>query len=360
MLQTLPRLFRFPRATARPRRPKRPRARTTVAVGLLAFVAANAILGIVAERYPRLRDPLYGDKFAKLRTKLARPARGPCVVVFGSSRTGFAFNGTIVEERVRETGRSVTAFNFGIPATGPVAHLLYLRRMLAAGVKPDMLVFEILPSMYAKAPVGPSEAYWLFGDRLQGHELSTVERFGFDSRTVRNRWRESTYLPFYGLRFQIIGRTIQSWIPWQLRYDWSRSTDACGWGTPYRDVLTPDEKAHAVSHARAEYFAVLQCWQLGDESSTALRELLAECRQAGIPTKLVLMPEGTEFRSWYPPHVLVQLDAFLKSTGCEVIDARTWLDDGDFTDGHHQLRGGAKKFSWRVTDEVILPWLNGK
>lgn len=358
MLQTLPRLT-VPVRVAAPRS-NRQRARPAIAAGLLAFVAANAILGALAERNTRIRDPLYGDKFVKLRAKLAAPDRGLSVVMFGSSRTGFAFNGKIVEQTVRDSGRSVAAFNFGIPATGPITHLIYLRRMLADGVKPDLIVFEILPSMYAQIPEGACEMYWLFGDRLHAGELATVERFGFNPREVRARWRESTVLPWYGLRFQLIGRVIQSWIPWQYRFDWSRSTDECGWGTPYKDTLTADERSHAARHARAEYFQILQTWRPSEPTSNALRVLLNECKEAGIETKLILLPEGNEFRSWYPPAVRSRLDAMVKSFGCELIDAREWLDDDDFTDGHHQLRGGAAKFSRRVAEDVILPWLNGK
>lgn len=339
---------------------RRRRARSALASGALVFVAVNLALGWFAERNARIRDPLYGDKAVKLQALLKEPDRGPIVVMFGSSRTGFAFNGTTIEGRLRSADRSAVAFNFGIPATGPIAHLLYLRRMREAGIKPDLILFEILPSMYARLPVGPSEALWLYGDRLLAHELETVERFGFDSRETRGRWREATFLPTYGLRFQLLGRVIQSWLPWQYRFDWSRSTDRCGWGTPYKDALTKDEREFAERHARAEYFQVLRDWQLGDESAGALRELLSECRAAGIPVKLVLLPEGTTFRSWYPPSVRERLDAFLRSTGADVVDAREWLDDAEFTDGHHQLRGGAEKFSRRLTDEVILPWLNGK
>ena len=113
-------------------------------------------------------------------------------------------------------------------------------------------------------------------------------------------------------------------------------------------------------HARAEYFQILQDWRPSEQTTNALLELLKECRDAGIQAKLILLPEGREFRSWYPPPVRARLDTLLKSTGCERIDAREWLDDDDFTDGHHQLRGGAEKFSRRVAKDVILPWLNGK
>lgn len=361
MLQLLFRMFQIARGAAKPTpRWKRRNARATIAVAVFGFCGFNAILSILSERNLAIRDPFYGDKLTKLRAKLRQPDREAFVLMMGSSRTGFAFHGLVVEEQVRKAGRSIATFNFGVPATGPVTHLLYARRLIEAGVKPDLMLIEILPAMFADVPEKAREQAWLYGDRLRGDELAIVERYGFDSVRVRSRWRESIYTPWYGLRFQLIGRVMQSWIPWQLRYDWSRGTDECGWCTPYRDQLTEDERATALGQARQEYFATLQDWRLGEHPRNALKELLELARQHGIATQLVLLPEGSTFRSWYSPTVQERLADFLSSTGCEVVDARLWLDDLDFTDDHHQLKSGAIKFSQRIADDVLIPWLNRK
>jgi hypothetical protein len=62
----------------------------------------------------------------------------------------------------------------------------------------------------------------------------------------------------------------------------------------------------------------------------------------------------------FPRNVQKRIDEFLRGRGVPVIDARDWLDAGDFTDGHHQLRRGAEKFSKRLALEVILPWVSGR
>ena len=327
-------------------------------VGVVVFALLNAGLGIWAECRPRIRDPYYGDKFVKLLALAERDDRGPLLVIYGSSRTGFAFNGGLVEQAVRQRGGRVAAFNFGIPAMGPIGQLLYFRRTLADGVRPDFVLIEVLPSMFARTGAGPREQFWMTGDRLLLHELHTVERYGYSPPDVRGRWWESSLVPVYGLRFQLLGRVIQSWIPWQRRQDWSRGTDQHGWCTPYKEVITGEERAFATAKARDEYFTVLQSWQLDTSLAATLDELISDCRKAGIPVKLLLMPESDDFQGMYPAAVRKRVDEFIHGRGEPVIDARNWLETNDFTDGHHQLRSGAAKFSERLAADVILPWVN--
>ena len=77
----------------------------------------------------------------------------------------------------------------------------------------------------------------------------------------------------------------------------------------------------------------------------ALRTSLELCRACGVPAALVLMPEGTDFRAWYPPAVAAALADLLTGLAAEfgvsLIDARPWLSDEAFSDGHHMLPDGA-------------------
>jgi hypothetical protein len=68
------------------------------------------------------------------------------------------------------------------------------------------------------------------------------------------------------------------------------------------------------------------------------------------------MPEGEAFRQWYPPGAGERLDAYVRGLadefGVPVIDARRWMRDEDFWDGHHLLPGGAAAFSRRLALEA--------
>jgi hypothetical protein len=349
--------------------PLRPTDRRTapraLAWGVAVFAVAQLGLGLAAELYPRLRDPLYGDKLVKLQRRLpAEPT--PTVVMLGSSRTGLGFHGKHAERVLAaELGRPAVAFNYGVPASGPVTHLVYLNRLLRDGVAPDLVLVEVMPSMLTGGPGAPLEKNWFFADRLTFREQDTVIRHGFPAEAVRGRWRESVLVPAYALRFQLMSRISPSWLPWQLRFDWSRGSDECGWGTTAAQSVDPARRTRGVDQARAEYAAILAGLQPGGPAVAALEELLAVCRGRGIAVRLVLMPEGTLFRGFYGPGVSDRLMVFLaaltdRAGVPRVVDCRGWLPDGAFYDSHHMFADGAQAFTDRLTREVIAPALREK
>jgi hypothetical protein len=338
------------------------RSRKTVLVSVLFVVLANTVLGIVGEFSPRLKDPAYGDKWAALRRQLAARPDDRLVLSLGSSRTLLGFHGRHAEnEMVTRTGERVIAFNFGTPAAGPVTNLVYFRRLVGCGVRPDLLLVEVMPGLCADGPTGPAETLTLPGERLCRSEVVTVEEFGFDPTTVRPAWRESAYLPWSKLRFQLLGRVVPSWMPWNLRFDWSRGADPHGWATPPRQDVTAEERAEREGQAKAEYAASLASVSPDGRPFGALRALLTECRERGIPTRLVLYPEGTSFRAMYPAGTGERFVAALRQLADEfdapLTDARGWLPDGAMYDGHHMFGAGAGAFTTRLTADVIAPAL---
>ena len=108
--------------------------------------------------------------------------------------------------------------------------------------------------------------------------------------------------------------------------------------------------------ARDMYHESLSRFQLGEGPCRAMHDLLKRCQQERIPTKLVLMPESTTFRSWYPERVRAEtgsvLDEVSKAYGIGVIDATAWVADADFFDGHHVHKGGARVFTDRLLVEL--------
>ena len=126
-------------------------------------------------------------------------------------------------------------------------------------------------------------------------------------------------------------------------------------------VNEPARRRAALRKAHDEYAEILRYPFLSGSCTQALRQTLEMCRREHIRAALVLMPEGSLFRSWYAPETLRQLYAFLwKLSGeCQVplIDAREWVEDSGFSDSHHLLPPGAAAFSHRLGREVILPLL---
>ena len=69
------------------------------------------------------------------------------------------------------------------------------------------------------------------------------------------------------------------------------------------------------------------------------------------------MPESSAFRGWYPPGAGPAVAAYLgglsREYGVPWTDARAWLADEHFVDGHHLLAGGAAAFSERFGREML-------
>jgi hypothetical protein len=358
-------LVEKPVPRALPAKPNRRRkAAVAVGVALASVLLLQVSLGIVAECSYYVRDPGYSDKEIRLARQEALNPEGPRIVMLGTSRTAAAFDAGRVREQLDTRG---VVFNFGIPASGPITHIVYLKRLLADGHRPDLLILEVLPPTLADTaggpgiPAGPLEARFFFGDRMQHHELDDVVRYGFVEADVQAKWRQSVTIPWYQNRFPIMGRIMPSAQPWQLRFDWSRGCDEFGWGASFFDTVTPDEYAKGLFRARGEYGDILADLKPNGGGARALADLLALCRERQIAVRLVMMPEASGFRSMYSPVVLERIHAFLNGLcskyGCEAVDARSWLPDSAFTDGHHMLRPGAAIFSDRLNREVIVPFL---
>jgi hypothetical protein len=112
---------------------------------------------------------------------------------------------------------------------------------------------------------------------------------------------------------------------------------------------------------RRQYAPYFTGFQLSAPACHALDELLRECRSEGIRAALVVMPEGTAFRSLYSPDAWARIESLLKMLhqefGVPVINAREWIADDGFSDSHHLVAHAAAAFSARLAREVAGPLL---
>jgi hypothetical protein len=175
-------------------------------------------------------------------------------------------------------------------------------------------------------------------------------------------WGRVRAAPAYGLRLTLMSRTLPGWLPWPVRQDFMwRDLDPHGW-LPYpHPEVGADVRAKGVARARAEYVHSLNTFRVSPVPDRALRDLIEECGAGGIAVGLYLMPEGGEFRGWYPCSTRRQIDDYLAGLraeyGVPVFDATDWIDEADFSDSHHLLPRGAKAFSKRLGAECLRPWL---
>lgn len=340
-----------------------------MAVGLAVAAAAQVGLGVaVRTEQSSLRDPVYFDKLALLRSHPAfYPAgssaadRPTTVLLVGSSRTLNAVDaGAAGRQLSAALGRPAEVFNFAQAGAGPVTNAVYVRRLVADGAKPDFVLIEVHPVFLAGQRADPPEARWLLPFRLRPDELPVVRRMGFPAADPATHGPRGLLAPLYEFRFLILDRYAPGLLMQNSRLTGGRGPD--GWGFDRaREAVPPGERGVLLGRTHAQYADYFPGYRPTGPGVAGLRDTLDRCRDAGWRAGLVLMPESSELRGWYPPAGLAELDAALAGLGAEygvpVFDARTWVPDELSGDGHHLTGPGADALTARLTRDALAPWI---
>jgi hypothetical protein len=322
----------------------------------------EAGLSVAVERWlPGLRDPEYAYRARALKQRIAAAVgHPPVVVILGSSRTVVGLKAADLQAQVEQQfHHPLLVFNFGMTGAGPLTELLDLRRMLAEGIHPDLLLVEVMPPFLAGQPHARHiELGRLPASRLWRRELAFLDNYGLCNDTLRKAWWRVFFNPWYERRLAILSRVMPTSLPQQLRLDSDRRMDGSGW-IPQMAPPSPAFYLWAVEHTHQEYAPYFSDFQIGDPAVRATREILELCRQQHIATGLLLMPEGGPFRSWYSAETWKQVRGFLDGLSLEfetpVICARDWLPDHYFFDSHHLAAPGAAELTLRLgQDETFL------
>lgn len=353
----------IPYRTTRHRAPARV-GRAALLWGIATFIGLQLGMALAIETFlPEWRDPVFGTRLRRLtRRTVDGPVRLPTVVMVGSSRVEHGLLAHALEEQLSTAcGQRLVAFNFGLSGAGSVTELLMVRRMLAAGIRPDLLLIEVLAPTLA-GQITPGEMGRLTPDRLYLSELPIVSRYGPKLTELRSDWWHASAVPAFSHRYAILARTLPQFLPGRVPTDSLRRIDA--WGVaelpavPSREVYE-----RRVQDMLASYRPSLTNFRLGGPACAGLRDLLELCRREGVPTMLVLMPEGRPFRALYGDDAWGQIETFLDGLSREfdapLVNAREWVADEQFTDSHHLLPAGAAVFTARLGREHIAPLLTG-
>jgi hypothetical protein len=322
-------------------------------------------LALSIERWlPELRDPTYAIKARLLRQRTAAlPEKPLTVVMVGSSRVEYGLlAGDLEEQLAAQLGSRPVVFNFGISGAGLVTELLIVRRLLADGIRPDVVLVEILPSCFA-GQVPSSELPRLTADRLWLGDLPVVARYGASLPDLRACWWEAWPVPWYSHRYAILARTAPLFLPDRGLSAAFGKIDASGVGTLLDTPPEPEAYRRNVESTRACFAPCFEKFRLSESACQSLRELLTLCREARIGTALVLMPEGQPFRALYSADSWDSINACLTALSHEfdapLINARDWIADDQFSDSHHLLHPGAADFTARLGRDHLAPLLTG-
>jgi hypothetical protein len=330
---------------------------------LTLFVLTAGLAAFVQLR-PGFRDPLCDAKVKALVARFTSAPEPTRVVALGSSRTAAAVEPRALEAAVAAgTGRPCLAFNMGLQGDGPISQLVHYRRLREAGVRPDVVIVELLPSAFAwysdpsRHEDRPYDATILRPDRLTRAELDTVCEYGFPPQETRGEWREATYNPWFGFRFQLLARVQPRWLPPGIVQHRKDIGETGGWG-PW-DPVPPEIAWLRIEEVRQAYESQLQAIRIAGPHVEAFEDLLRECRTDGVRVAVVVPPEGSTFRAWYSASVQAALAAFearlRQEFGVTVLDAREWLPDEAFVDSHHVVRTWARPYTERLAREAVIP-----
>jgi hypothetical protein len=332
------------------------RARRAVAFGLLFLLAFHLGLNLALDTVkPEWRDPEFGWRMKRLAELDHSRAGRPLVVALGSSRTQMGFSPSDMP------AGDATVFNMGQAGAGPLYQLLNFRRVLDAGIRPDVVLIEIMPP--ALSNDAPAEL--LFAKqvpKLGYRDLARLAPYCDDPGVLRRQWAGVRVAPWYSLRFYLMSHALPGFLPWQQRVDFQwRMMDATGWsGYPF-DAISDADRARGVAAVRKDYEEGLKAFRIAPRQDRVLRDLIERCRCEGIHVGLYRMPESPTFRSWYPPQVRMLLNEYMaglsREYGVPVFDASDWLPEEVFADGHHLMKAGGREFSRRFGRECLGPWL---
>ncbi len=346
------------------RRPLPWRSRASIIWALLTFLGIQLVLSLLMDHWqPELRDPEYGYKLGRLRDRIHEEPQRPLLVVLGSSRSGLAFRPEVLPRHRPGCSESPIVFNFSLTGAGPLTELICLRRLLSDGIRPSRVLVEVLPPLLYQEDDW-AEEHWLGNNRLGWKDVLLLRRYFDDRWGLMRDWSEARLTACFSYRFCIMSRWAPGWLPWQCRRDGWTGMNNFGWLPYHHQTVDAEEYQRALAVARNQYQLPLQQFRITDVPDRALREILELCRKKHIAAMLILMPEGTEFQSWYPPPVRAEIEAYLaglsRTHQVPLIDARSWSDDSAFVDSHHLLPAGAAAFTQRFDQEVLQPILEGK
>jgi hypothetical protein len=338
---------------------------------LACFAASQvALWAYLDTRHLEVRDPLYGIRLQSLRARLAASPNAPLVLLLGSSRVKYGLWPAVMRMPPGAGASPPVIYNFGLNGAGCIRELMYFRRLLAEGIRPDWLIVETWPPLWPEAGYFEEAKMVLSEDELHWRDIPLVCRYFSSKPTIFFQGLRKSLLPILAYRARLVQATAQSLLTYQQLGEMARVRgawvpfDDTGWSPLTWGPATSEGQRQLLQRGIEEVKPLLSPLHISPRSDAALRELLDECRARGIKVALLLMPEHSAVRDWYPPQARALVHSYLNGLGREyqmpIIDTRDWVPDEALRDFCHLGQRGAAPFSERFGREVLQPLLQGE
>jgi hypothetical protein len=322
---------------------------------VLGFLVLQIVLGVFLEVWGQgVRDPEYAAKETRLLARLAESPDRPLILVLGSSRTFLALQAGRVQEALGPEPPLV--FNFGLTGAGPLRQWLVYQRLRASGVRPAFVFLEVLPPLFNRAGGVNQEDWWLDGEQLTLGEIRAVTPWHSHPARLLRSWARSRLAPAF--RHHGLGPALGEPVSSSEIGSELLRVDEHGWFEGFARPLSPQESRRRTEIAHHQYRDNLGDFRLASQPLRALEDLISCCRREGVPIALMLLPEGSRFRGWCSPAMISGYESWLtefcRRENLPLVDARRWIGDEGFWDGHHLYAAGAVRFSERWKNEALL------
>lgn len=357
--------FRKAQSPAAPQRRDRLVARARrVIIGAVLFLLGLQIASalLIDCRFPELCDPEYRIRLEKLRARLAEHPDRPLVLMLGSSRVLNGFQPQQLNRLATSAGLPVNSFNFGLLCAGPLRQYMALQHLLADNIRPQLLLLEMMPPLYNEPGKDRfCDENWFYIPPLTLADMARLHSHFARPHRLYLPWLVSRLVPGCEYQQRIFLQLATGCLPPPEIVARDDKIDAWGWMPTPTPIVTPEEQRCHTEAAHRQYAHAFPEFRLGSQPCRLLCDMLEACRREHIAVRLIRMPEAGSFRGWYTPSAEAQIEAFLAGLsqrfGVETVNARQWIADSEFWDGHHLLPPGAAVFTERLGHEVILPWL---
>jgi hypothetical protein len=319
---------------------------------LFALVSSDGVL---------LGEDLWQRKLRGYRRHMAAQPDALHIVQLGSSRTLNALSGTDAEPWLSERlGRPVVLSNVGMGGAGPALTAINLRRLLNEGIRPDLLLIEVLPfgldERHLSHEVRPENAPVA---HLRLDEAVLLSRYAGSARQgLLLHWLGEQVVPAVTHRLALTTAAAPKLLLPELRRDRPFGLDERG-----HMALDPppEHAARALAAMHETHAEFLTLFQLSPRCLSCVDETIREAQNAGLRVALVIMPEGPIMRRLYPPGLWERIEesvlGLARARGVPVLNFRESLPEEAFFDSHHVNPRGARAYS-RALAERIVPLLD--
>ncbi|MGH9640391.1 MAG: DUF1574 family protein, partial [Bryobacteraceae bacterium] len=253
-------------------------ARGLLLWGLLWYAVVQLFPLLLMDRWQLIASANEARKWPALRRLAAKDGDRPLLLMLGGSRACWGFRAGDLDGMPDSDGRPLRVYNFGIPATGPIYSLFYLRDLLAEGIRPRFVLIEYVPPLMNEGQRGALSEEGMTGFAwLSAHRMRQWLPYLRRPKRRIHTWLEARLAPCYAFRRQL--QLELQFLVEGKSFPMHEPVDAWGWHLPALLPLPSYELLYRRNMARIGYPPGLRRFRLGKIQTKALRDLLELCRR---------------------------------------------------------------------------------